>query len=509
MTPEAEIRRIQTDYIKVLESHLARLWQDYKESYLSPINFLRQYNSLHSSSGIEVSHAGRRWTSLSFQVNELLNDVLSFWSHNRPSLEDALSRCDKLNTQVGDLNGRSHYYLNATLRLGLYFDSICLLDPLAIAAQRRETIDQFLTGANDDPELIQILLCFLEMHSLKSFILAETDLPIVIVMPPGGLVWGDDKFKSIEEVSKFNTLKLFADALEEPIQTIGDLLEYAKGGSLEALESKFKRHEVLKDIFDEVGFNSLTELIDFSRVSTTPTTELRSEIAKLPILAKGIAHIFGSIQGLMLAIEGAEASATEIHIDINIPKSLWGFYRYRAKSEAELFAKRGLRVEIPIQTAIMSEAMNWMSATTVDALVRMREQGVMEEVRNIYRIKRRELQRASLNNFESAARAVVETVTEALQETMKEVQVLRRATTRSLVIQSSKFIVSGGLGVAAFFFPVLSVLSFIYSTTLPGASISDIANDYSKNREMKQELANRPIVHMLEIWERSQSSDGT
>jgi len=502
MTPESEIKRVQVNYLEVLKSHLPQLWRDYETSQLSPLLFLQQYNDLRFPGGIEVSHGGRRWSSLSYKVNHLLDDVLLFWANNRRPLEDAISQSDKLNTQVGDLNGRSHYYMDAALRLGLYFDCICLLDPLAIAAQRRETMDDFLTGKNDDPELIQLLLCFLELRTLEPLIASDTDSPIAIVMPPGGITWGDDKFKAIENVSKSNAIRLFADALEEPISTLGELLEYVTKGSLEDLESRFKRHEVLRDIFEKIGFKSLAEVIDFSRVSTSPLHDRSSQLAKLPLMAQVIAHIFGPIQGLMLAIEGAEASATEARIDINIPGSLWNFYKYRAKSEAELFS-RGLRDEVPIQAAIMSEAMEWMGAATVEDLVRMREQGLMEQVRSIYRIKRRELQRASLENLEAATKAVVETVTGELVEAMNEAREQQAAAVRSLATQSGKFIVSGGLGVASLFFPVLSVISVIYAAAVPGASVTDVARDYFKNREEQQELKNRPIAHMLQIWERS------
>lgn len=142
MGSEGTIRNIQKEYQQVLEAHFKDLWEAYKVSNLSVPKFLQK--TFNTASRLQIVHSGRNWTSLAYQGDQLLSDIAAFWAVNQQLLSDALKESDKLYTQVGDLNGVSSYYSQAVLRLGLYFDNICLLDPLAIMAQRRQTMDRYL-----------------------------------------------------------------------------------------------------------------------------------------------------------------------------------------------------------------------------------------------------------------------------------------------------------------------------------------------------------------------------
>jgi hypothetical protein len=503
MHTKSDIKKVQSDYLQLLESHLPDLWKEFEKSKMTPLQFLLQY----SPSRVYVSHSGRDWTALSYQMDRLLDDIFSFWLTNQQSLQEAINRSDKLFTQVGDLNARSNHYSMATLRLGLYFDSICLLDPFAIAAQRRSTVDTFLTGANDDPELTSLLISYLQIRCLKPILVSDTDVPIAIIMPPAGMIWGDRVFKQIESVAESNTVSLLAEAMGEPFESRREIARFLKGKTIQELEVICRNHWVLRSLFDEIGFNSLDHLVEVSRNTTSVPPESSPYSATVPPTVNALIHLFGMLQGAILAIEGAEVSAANMHTDLNIPKSYWTLNKFRASRDAEMFGKGGLRDEIPIQAAIMSKKMDWMSATNVQDLVHMREEGIMEGVREIYRTTRRELQRASLGSFESATEAVIKNVTEALKESINELQATKKKSLRGWLTRISQFTISGALGIASLFYPPLGLLGFLYSTTLPSASITDLIKEYHKNKEIKHELAGRPIIHMLEIWKRSAESE--
>jgi hypothetical protein len=132
----------------------------------------------------------------------------------------------------------------------------------------------------------------------------------------------------------------------------------------------------------------------------------------------------------------------------------------------------------------------------------MREEGIMEEVRKVYRIKRRDLQRATLDNFESATKAVVDQVTAALHEAMNEIKASQKQSVQGWVKQIGKLVSSGALGVASLIFPPLGIPSLVASLAVPGNSLYDLYKHYMSNKEKNLELKNRPIIHMLEIWER-------
>lgn len=442
-------------------------------------------------------HNGRRWSSLSYQADQLLNDMSLFWSTNREALQNALAHSDMLYTQIGDLNGMSRHYLSATIRLGLYFDTICLLDPFSMMAQRRESMeDHFLTGRNDDPELIRILLSYLEVRSLERLILSDTQSPIAVVIPPGGFLWGDATFECVHQIATSNTFSLFSDAFKRQIESRRDILSIWQDKSLCELEEVFRNHTVLSSLFEEVGFGSLAQMVELSRYSTTLPY---SSQGTLPPKALEVAHIFGTLNGVMLALEGAEASAATMHIDFSIPKSLWLFDRFRRRCNAKLSTTVGLRQEIAVQAAILSEKMDWMAAAKIDDLIEMRESGLMEQVRNIYRIKRRELQKVSPENFESAVASIADEVITTLRECVKEIETQKRGNLPTWGIRSGKFILTGALGIASAFFPILGLAGLL----VPGASISDLARNHIEDKKRQSELAGRPVMHMVGIWRRT------
>jgi len=501
MNSDDTIKMIQKEYLTLLESYFINLRSNFLSSKREPADFLFQEKFFESSSIIEFSRLGKRWSSLAYQADRLLNDVFIFWKTHHEELQNALQRSEKLNSQVGDLNGNSRYYLNATLRLGLYFDSICLIDPLSIMAQRRETKAKFLTGKNDDPWLAEILVNYLEIIGLKPFLLSQTDLPIAILIPPGGLIWGDNKFNSVFEISKNNTRALFADALGEQIDSTQDLYRLLKKRSPHYFEQALQKHWALNSLFDDPAIKSVSDLIDISkRLGAEDITDIRA-YEKLPADVQSIVHLFSTLLTIMLVLEGAELSASEMGIDINIPKSYWSLNKFRQRTIVKNL-RNLVPEEVPIQAAIMSESMDWITAATVEDLTRMREEGIMEEVRKVYRIKRRDLQKATMDNYEAATKAVVDQVSATLHEAMTEIKSSQKQSLRNWAQQIGKLVSSGALGVASFIFPPLGIPSLIASFALPGNSLYDLYKHFVSDKKEKLELKNRPVVHMLEIWKR-------
>jgi hypothetical protein len=495
-----DIGNIQNEYLRILESHFQVIWQKYSESDLSPLQFLNNTPMGSYSSELVIPYKGSQWSALAYEADQLLNKITSFWTIHRQSVESILKSSNRLNTQIGDLNGMSSYYANAVTRLGLYFDSICLIDPLAVAAQRRDTMERYFNGTIDDPQLLHLILNYLEIRSLKPFLVSETDLPIGILIPPIGVVWGDATFKFLEEAAEKNTYKLFADAFNKQVDSFGDLVKIFETNSLKHIEKKFKEHTALNGLLKIFG--SLDNLVEFSSAETPNPNRFYS---KLPRRMKNMTHIKGTIEGIFLAQEGAETSAAELGIDINIHKHHWEFNKQRIKGNSSLLSSLGVRDEIPIQAAIMSDKMNWMSATTIDDLVKLRENGYMEQVREIYRINRRELQRASVENADSIASLVVNNVTEALQNYQNEIETLKQKSSKGWINKITLFFIPGSLAVASIFFPPLGVIGTAYGFLGPGASVTDLVAKFKDDKKNINTISNHPIYHMLEIWERGKN----
>jgi hypothetical protein len=243
-------------------------------------------------------------------------------------------------------------------------------------------------------------------------------------------------------------------------------------------------------------------LIDISkRLHVNDISDINKAFEKLPADVQSVVQLFSSLLTIMLVLEGAELSASELDIDINIPKSYWSLNKFRQRNIVKNI-RNLVPEEVPIQAAIMSKSMDWMTAATVEDLTRMREEGIMEEVRKVYRIKRRDLQKATIDNYEATTKAVIDQITATLHEAMNEIRASQKQSFRDWTKQIGTLVSSGALGIASFIFPPLGIPSLIASLALPGNSLYDFYKHYVSGKKEKLELKNRPVVHMLEIWKR-------
>jgi hypothetical protein len=163
-------------------------------------------------------------------------------------------------------------------------------------------------------------------------------------------------FNSIFETSKSNTFALFSDALQDEMTSWGDLFRVWYQKSTQEIEAIFRNHLPLNSLFADSGFTSLSEIIQYSMQFSVLPKEVSDLESRLPAKLRSLPHIFGMLQGVMLALEGAEASASAVNIDMSIPRSLWCLNTFRIQRTAEKWRQHaGLKDEVPIQAAILSK----------------------------------------------------------------------------------------------------------------------------------------------------------
>jgi len=158
-------------------------------------------------------------------------------------------------------------------------------------AQRRETVDNYFTGDFKDPQLFLVLFNYLEIRSMESLLLSETDLPVAILVPPTGITWGDSTFKYLEKNAENNANQLFAEAFDKSIESFEDLVAIFHNYSLQEIENVFRNNAVLNNVFKE--FNSLEELIQCSSVDLSEFKKYSWFSSKM----KNMAYINGNVQG--------------------------------------------------------------------------------------------------------------------------------------------------------------------------------------------------------------------
>src|SRR5215218_10451638 len=216
-----EVQTVQRGYYEILRNHLGDLYDFYCREHLSPRE--AAFRFAKSQSAISVQHRGRHITPLCYRMYGLVDEVMMFWAANRVKLYSGMRDSDALITQVGTLSGDSHSYMNAALRLGLYFDTICLIDPFGSTGMRWQSVpDITLNGTNEDPQLWNLLQDVIQVRLLEPTVLAAASFPIAVLVPPLEGAWSSTALHDIEKTSETRTLILLSEILGQPITEYAD-----------------------------------------------------------------------------------------------------------------------------------------------------------------------------------------------------------------------------------------------------------------------------------------------
>jgi hypothetical protein len=175
----------------------------------------------------------------------------------------------------------------------------------------------------------------------------------------------------------------------------------------------------------------------------------------------------------------------------------WDIYRWLLPRRAGVTARYcGIEQEDVVSAAFQTTELRWLSNVSVEDLVRMREHGVMEDLRRVFRVNWRTLKKASLDDFPRVTFEVRQNVDRALAEYSLQAEREREAVRRRLRLGVINFALTGSLTLASVAFPTIMPLALVsagVSLGFGGKSIRDIVNDRLSGKREIKELAGRPV----------------
>jgi hypothetical protein len=280
--------------------------------------------------------------------------------------------------------------------------------------------------------------------------------------------------------------------------------------SRQQVEAALDAHPVFKDFIMSQGMRSAYDVLQVAKASSARSSDipdhLRGLLTHVPERVWDFNHVFSTVQGVFLALEGAEASAASMKIDFAVPRSLWGINAYRLSASAEERKNQvGLRDEVARQCALLSEDMDWIEATTMEDLVGLRQNHALDSLRFVFSAERATLQRCSDVDFEAAAREIIEKVKDAMESAEIRSVLAKRQAEASFESAQYGLMRNAVLGLAgACFGTVGTIVGLVGAFLFETKTVVDLYKAYDdlrKNRTV--EAANRtPIMHMVEIRRR-------
>ncbi len=495
MDNKERLKNIQRDYYAILDNY----FQDFKSKYdptTDIFEYVKTYLKRERYKKIDVPGSGSRYL-FNTELNNLFDDVYTFWENNIDDLREILNSLDYLTTQVGEVNHHAFGFNEACTRLGLYFDSICLIDPIFCGAESRNTRGKVYDIRLNDFSNYQVLESLIILDFLKPLVFSDTDIPIAFLAPPGDIFVGDDSlYLKDNTLNHALTSAIFSEASGFNIESFYQYKERFAKTSIGTLSRSLDKHKVIRNLMNNYdGISCVEYANEFLHKMVGIDYYLRKENIPDKFLVLGTLYLL--LSNTFDNIDRIEVSATYYNVDHNIPFYDWELYKFRVESISKTLASHGLREELPIQRAIMTKEMDWYTATTVEELIKLREKGLMQGLRDIYKINRNKLRAAKIGDVDELSKEIVINVEEALQNVAMEIENFEDEKTKKSIMLIPKVL----MGILPFLYPELGIISLISG----GASLSGLINEYNKISSKREKLLNKPATYMLGIWERTKN----
>lgn len=463
----ASLFDIQSSYFTYVENHFGGLRKDMLEANANPQSWSWAM-SRHQETVDQLYPA----------IEEFMATLSEFWE----AMEEVVRyHLQDLRTTKGVFGGDlfPSYSKNIASTCGLYLDTIVLTDPFMNCKPLFPLWDKEVAVRHFVKHGLNVL-------AYKELALARLNPPIVAIVPFLSSV--DDEERD------------FLSRMAEP-----DALAHARamfGRQFEGMED-FAEFAMSLETPDKI----IGELKDPSRfLFDTEWDEPLHEQIERAIRESGGLHDFASLGMLVLnQAMGRMMQATDILQKsrqlggtplIDAPTS-WQYLNWKLEYSAEL--SPGDQVPLHVVRALQHAGntdVEWLGDIPPSALIEMREQGAVEEIRGILTAGADEVAIAEPGNFFRISDKIVENIDAAFEKHREAISELRRKKLRFWGHDIGSWVVTGSIGVAAALTgaPVLGLAALAVDQVLDAPKLRDVPKRLGELRDEDAKAYRSPLA---------------
>lgn len=466
----ANVREIQSSYFQLLEESFAGPLQVLKSSEKEP----SEVADLYASETELISEVSSR-------IEELIARMTEFWQNNANTIEIYLKSLRCLKALFGG-EIFPHFGRGTIGSSGIYFDTTILHDPvLRIGTAVRSISNDTLTVSR----LITHVLTL--VRDFKEVILSDLDPPPFLVAPDPFAV-DLSAFDVLREEAVADTLRHCSVIFNSEFATVPELTEFLSKISLSRL--------------DQVVVNSERFLADIL-CERTPSKQLKTQLELISTLNPEILRKSSFADEIIRIFWGRFVSTNrDVYLSglysgvpiIEAPTS-WEYLLWKNQYDTErgsipaghvsddfLFAKvlqSGLNKELLVLNGLPPQA-----------LVQLRRQGAMSEVRQILRQNVELLQETKPEELKKVAKQVSDNLENAFEKHERELKDLESSKRQLLGWDLLRCLAVSSLGIAAACTnnAVLTASGAIATAAVGAPAVSDIWKKSQSNNQAEKKL---------------------
>jgi hypothetical protein len=178
---------------------------------------------------------------------------------------------------------------------------------------------------------------------------------------------------------------------------------------------------------------------------------------RLKDLLTSFATVFG-------VIESQLHGSIELDLAPLFPRYGWDLYKWRVQhgnvQNARILGWEE-RQTSAIATAIQHEDLDWLSAIPVEAIIKLRQDGFLEDFRIRLRQGRKRMTLEEASDFNAVSQAVVQDIEAAIKEHVANIRNLEKEARGHLRLETGRFVGKMSLGIASFWFPPIAIVDLV------------------------------------------------
>lgn len=472
---EVSLSEIQNMYFKFIEDNFGRFYEMMVKRNLTP-----------HDAGRALTQNQKSIDEITENLEKFLNVIVQFW-------EDV---GDIAQIHVEDMHGNikgifggdlfpSHEE-NIASKCGIYTDTIVLPDPFL----RSKHIFENYPKKSQAYYLIKHAMNILQYKDLAC---ADVDIPIIVILPDQAALEEEERqfFHTLgKEDSLIHAGKLFAKHFE----SFEELIEFAQ--ELDTIE------RAVAEIGDESRVLFDTEWT--GDISSQLNQALESEHYKPFVDSPGIlltSHALGRMSvSNELLVKSRRLSGSPI---IDAPTS-WQYLAWKMEYDSERTETQTGDHDLHIVRGLQDLAANemeWLGNISPEALIEIRKQGAMDDIRAMLGNGLNEIINANPNNFHRSRDQIFENIYEAFRQHRKNIDELRGKKWSFAGKDIGSWVVTGTLGVTAAVtgMPVWGLAAIAADQLLDAPKLKDIPKSIRDLADETNKVNKSPVGILFKV----------
>lgn len=409
------------------------------------------------------------------KLDDFLIAIVDFWEHYSASAYIHVE--DSYDTLKGVFGGELFPTENIASKCGIYLDTIVLPCPFI----RSKSL---FPRWSDKKKIYYLIKHALNILSYRNLILADTDLPIVVILPDKEMLYEVDRDYVMslgERDALFHSGKLFG----RNFSSIEELFDYAKRfDTVEKVIANVKDKKRI--LFDAENAKSIEEqFIEQVRGESGQLLGTNHPGLILAGWAIGRMDVCNEILIKSLALHGTPV--------IDAPTS-WEYFKWKMEYDAERTyhdqAAKNLHIVKGLQH-LGDTPLQWIGKVPPEALIELRKTGAINEIRSILAKGIDELISTDHLNFTATSHQVFNNLNSAFIQHKKNIEELKAKKWKVAGTDFGSWLVMGSIEIASACIgtPLYGVSTAILNQIIDAPKLKDLPKSINKIKDIQKNVA--------------------